>query len=151
AVRVNREGLVALLAGDPRLDVCALSPAADGVALQAAAADVVVIDASADCGPAAIRHVLANAQAPVVALGVSEDERDVIAFAELGVVGFVEREASLEDLVESICSAARAEASFPPRIATVLLKRVSSLAVRRTTPTVTALTMRERQVVQLIA
>jgi DNA-binding NarL/FixJ family response regulator len=66
-------------------------------------------------------------------------------------VGFVEREAELDELVASVECAARGEASFPPRIATTLLRRISSLAMRRASPEPNSLTARERQIVQLIA
>jgi two-component system nitrate/nitrite response regulator NarL len=150
-VRLNREGIAALLAAERTLRVSTLAPTAGGVPSRAASVDVVVIDISALGGPSDIRRVVGTFEAPIVVLGVPEDEHQVIAFAELGVVGFVEREAALEDLVASIVSAARGHASLPPRIATTLLRRVSSLAARRSSPEIAALTMREREVVELIA
>jgi two-component system nitrate/nitrite response regulator NarL len=76
----------------------------------------------------------------------------VIAFAEAGVLGFVEGGASVEELRSGIECAARGEASCPPRIATTLLARLASLTgVQRGVSEPTGLTRRERQIVQLIA
>jgi DNA-binding NarL/FixJ family response regulator len=150
-VRLNREGLAALLARDGRVRVAATTSTAEGIPQAAASVDVIVVDTVAHAESEAIREVVDNAPAPVVALGAPDDEQHVIAFAEAGVVGFVEREAELDELVASVECAARGEASFPPRIATTLLRRISSLAARRASPEPTALTARERQIVQLIA
>jgi two-component system, NarL family, nitrate/nitrite response regulator NarL len=144
-VRLNREGLAALLSRDGRVEVAAACPMADGLPGETPSVDVIVVDtAAAHAEPDVIREVVDGAPAPVVALGAPHDEQDVIAFAELGVVGFVEREAELDEFVASVESAARGEASFPPRIATTLLRRISSLATRRAPTERAALTARER-------
>jgi two-component system, NarL family, nitrate/nitrite response regulator NarL len=150
-VRLNRVGLAALLSRDGRLAVAATSATANGLPAAAASVDVIVVDTVAHAGLQSLRDVVDNAPAPVVALGAPDDEEGVIGFAELGVMGFVEREAELDEFVASIISAARGEASFPPRIATTLLRRISSLGTRRAPAESTPLTAREREIVQLIA
>jgi DNA-binding NarL/FixJ family response regulator len=150
-VRLHREGVAALLAGDKRLRVTALARPAADLAPWSNPPDVVIVDASADGGTESIRQITSAVRQPIVALGVPDEEQDVIAFAESGVLGFVEREASVEELVASVVSAARGEASFPPRIATTLLRRVSALAAPRRPADAAGLTGRERQIVQLIA
>ena len=145
-VRVSREALASLLATDERLDV---TERAIG-ARRSGAVDVVVVDASVDSTTATLPGAVGGADRPIVVLGAPEGERELIALAELGVVGFVDRDASLDDLIASVVSAARGEASFPPRVATTLLRAVSSRSVRRHSLDVSVLTMRERQVVDLI-
>jgi len=149
-VRLYREGIAALLALDDRLSVTTFVALDEGYVDWSSPPDVLVVDASVDGGTETIRSIARAHPEPIVALGVPDDERVVVAFAEAGVLGFVEREASIDDLVESIVSAARREASFPPRIATTLLRRVSALGASRV-PDVDALTVRERQIVELIA
>jgi two-component system, NarL family, nitrate/nitrite response regulator NarL len=150
-VRLNREGLAALLRRDGRLQIAAESSTADGLPGQGDSVDVVVVDTATHDGPLSMRAVVSTVQAPIVVLGAPDEERNVIALAELGVVGFVEREASLDELVAAVVSAAAGEASFPPRIATTLLRRVSSVAEQRVPADVSSLTVREREIVQLIA
>ena len=68
------------------------------------------------------------------------------------MLGFVERDAGLDELVTSIVCAARGEASFPPPIATTLLRRVASLSgAPGVSADVAGLTARERQIVEVIA
>jgi DNA-binding NarL/FixJ family response regulator len=64
----------------------------------------------------------------IVALGVREDEREVISLAEAGVDGFVPRDASLEDLSRAVECAARGETRCSPRVAGMLARRVATLA-----------------------
>jgi two-component system nitrate/nitrite response regulator NarL len=150
-VRVHREGIAALLASDERLRVTTLAPTADGLRWATVPADVVLVDASLDDVAERMRHVTGDTAVPIVALGVPDDEHTVVTFAELGVLGFVEREAAVGEVVSSLLSAARRQASFPPRVATTLLRRISSAAERRASGDASALTIRERQIVQLIA
>jgi two-component system nitrate/nitrite response regulator NarL len=146
---LHLEGLAVLLSRDPSLHVTTTTEVDKDLGRHAAAADVVIVDIP---GPDALQAIrlAADAGAPTVALGLPDAEHDAIAFAECGVLGFVEREASLDDLVATILSAARGEASFPPRIATALLRRVTSLGGRRAPADGKGLTHRERQIVQLI-
>ena len=150
-VRLHREGLAALIARDGRVTVTALAATAEGVSREAGSIDVIVVDTATYQEPERLRALADVVQKPIVALGVPTDERSVIAFAELGVLGFVERDASLDELVSSILCAARGEASFTPPIATTLLRRVTSLATPRVSADVTGLTARERQIVEIIA
>ena len=150
-VRLNREGLAALLRTDRRVRVATSCSTSDGLPDQGRSVDVVVVDTATHEGPLSLRTVVSTLQAPIVVLGAPDEERDVIALAELGVVGFVERDASLNELVGAVISAAEGEASFPPRIATTLLRRVSSAATQRVETNVSSLTAREREIVQLIA
>ena len=149
-VRLDREGLAALLSLDGRVEVAAVAPTSDGLPRAAAAVDVIVVDMGAHADSQEIRDVIDAAAVPVVALGAPDREQDVIALAQVGVVGFVEREAELDELVASVASASRGEASFPPRIATTLLRTISSGPPRARSES-PSLTARERQIVKLIA
>lgn len=146
-VALHLEGIAVLLARDERLHVGPPATPADPLDR---AADVVVVDTP---GPEVLESLRLAARdgASIVLLGVPDDEFDAIAFAESGVLGFVEHSASLDDLVTCIVTVAHGQASFPPRIATALLRRVASLASRRALPDAASLTGRERQIVQLIA
>jgi two-component system, NarL family, nitrate/nitrite response regulator NarL len=150
-LRLNREALASLLNRDGRLEVTEHAPAAEAVRLRQCPADVIVVDTAGNDGRDAVRRVAANADAPIVALGAPYEDDHVIVFAELGVLGFVERESDLDALVAAVAGAARGDAAFPPRIATTLLRRVSTLAARRRTVDAAALTVRESQVAELIA
>jgi DNA-binding NarL/FixJ family response regulator len=87
----------------------------------------------------------------IVALGIREDEREVISLAEAGADGFVSRDASLEDLSRAVRSAAKGETRCSPRVAGLLAHRVATLAQqifpeRADIP----LTKRQLEIVELI-
>jgi two-component system, NarL family, nitrate/nitrite response regulator NarL len=146
-LRVHREALAAALDDERRLRVKA--PAADSAFVRDA--DVVLVDAaSAEDGLELIRGLAEKTDAAIVVLGAPDSDRDVIAFAELGVAGFVERDAPLDELVSAVVTVAGGEGSVPPRIAATLLRGFSRPASRRDSPRGADLTMREREVVDLI-
>ncbi len=146
-LRVNREALAAMLDDERRLRVCA--SAADRVF--AHDTDVVVVDAaSAEDGLELVRGLSETTDAAIVVLGAPDADRDVIAFAELGVAGFVERDAPLDELVSAVVTVAGGEGSVPPRVAATLLRSFPRLANPRASPRGADLTMREREVVDLI-
>ena len=63
----------------------------------------------------------------VVALAIREEDSEVIACAEVGIVGYVPRNGSVRDAVDVICAAARGEAHCSPRIVGSLLRRIAAL------------------------
>jgi DNA-binding NarL/FixJ family response regulator len=148
-IRLHREGLATLLRRDGRLRVTAAVPTCEPVRRSA---DVVLVDTTAEDALEFVHRCVAADAGAIVAIGIPEAEERLLPFAEAGVLGFVEREATVDELVASVEAAARGEASCPPRVATTLLRRLNVL----TAPPVeesdsTALTARERQIVELIA
>lgn len=149
-VRLQREGLSALMDDERGLRVAASIATADE-ARAGGPYDVVLADASGPHDVAEIRRLAGEVDAPIVAFGVPDDDGDVIELAEAGVLGFVGRDATLEEFVAAVQSAVRGEASVPPRVATALLHRVRTPPSRLPSVDVASLTVRERQIVQIIA
>jgi two-component system nitrate/nitrite response regulator NarL len=154
-VRIYREGLAEVLAHRPGVAVVATSAGGrDSLErVRELGADVVLLDTSASGSLDVLRELTAGApHAKVVALGVSESEPDVVAYAEAGVAGYVTREQAVDDLIEAVVAVARGEAACTPRAAAMLMHRVSALAgqpngnVGRSV----ALTHREREILGLI-
>ena len=116
--------------------------------------EVALVDTAMPYGLAAVRGIVATApEVKVVALGIPERERDLIACAEAGIAGYVPREASVADLVAVLESVARGELLCSPRTAAALLRRVTALAAARPTASgvaLEALTPREREIVALL-
>jgi DNA-binding NarL/FixJ family response regulator len=149
-VRLNREALASYINSDGRIDIAHHAAFAEAVQTEVGAADVVLVDASQQRGAEAARRIVTWAKAPIVALAVPEDEAAVIALAEVGVLGFLEADADLDDLVAGIANAARNLATLPPRVATAVLGHVRGRAKPYGDDS-EPLTVRERQVVDLIA
>jgi two-component system nitrate/nitrite response regulator NarL len=146
-VKLYCEGLAQRLANSPLVvvemattwseayeKIRALHP--DVVLVDASSRDVLPhVDALRDAGPAQI-----------VAFAVGEDEGDVIACAEAGVSAFVERSASIDDLVAAVTRAVQGELALSPRTAAALFRRVGTLSRPYVMPRGMRLTAREREV-----
>jgi DNA-binding NarL/FixJ family response regulator len=156
AVRLYREGLCEIL--DRRNEIVILGMAAAGaeaarlITEVCPAPDVVLVDMSEPGRVDEARELLhAHPELRVVAITVPDREPDVIACAEVGIVGYATPEASLDQLVATIESAARDEMLCSPRIAAALVRRVGVLARSRTSAEPgTRLTGRELEIVRLI-
>lgn len=151
-VRLYREGLSALLGRMGRIVVVGAAASADeGIErVRGLQPDVVLLD-TAEGNVASARALLGPVpSARMVVLAAPESEEDVIALAEAGVLGYVTREQSLDDLVTTIESVARDEMVCSPWMATILVKRVQALAAERPRPT-HRLTAREAEILELVA
>src|SRR5689334_11431978 len=95
---------------DPRIaDVAAVGDAVDcRQALAQRLPDVLVLEAVADEALEVARSVRDSATG-VIALGVTEDEPEVLALAEVGVSAYVTREQPLNRLIDAIVAVARGE------------------------------------------
>ena len=151
-VRIYREGLALALSRVDDFHVVAIASrgAAALTDTRDASPDIVIVDMGAAGGIEVIR--LLRRELPdvkLVAFGVDDTEQDIIACAEIGIAGYVCREASSEELVANVRSAVRDEVICSPKIAASLFRRLASLASH--VPTADeALTMREREVLTLI-
>jgi two-component system nitrate/nitrite response regulator NarL len=121
--RLYREGLAGILSSRPGLVVTAAR--ADAASLGSDVIDVVVV-------------------------AVPDLEERVLACAEAGIAGYVTREASVEEVVSSVESAARGEASCSPQMTATLLRHVGRLAARRREETLADLTARQLEIVGLV-
>ena len=85
----------------------------------------------------------------IVALGMAENEAEVLNCAQLGIAGYVTRDASISDMLETIEAAARGEVHCSPKIAGSLFRRIATLSsTSRSKPS--ALTARESQILHLL-
>lgn len=153
-VRLYREGLAESLAKHRSLEVIGVALRPEDAVQKAAelAPDVVLVDHAMAESLRTIRLItetLPNVLA--IVLGVLESDEQVIACAEAGAAGYVTREASLDELVQTIESTARGELRCSARIAATLLRHVSHRAVGwRDKPERSPLTSRELEIVRLI-
>ncbi len=153
-VRFYREGLARYL--ETRAGVVVVGTAAtlpDAIALLARAERaVVLLDVVWAEDAAWAREIVAAVPGTrVLALGVPELERDVLAVAESGVVGYVGRDRSLPELLAAIEAATRDELTCSPAMAASLLQHVGRLAAdRQPRPAAAALTRRELEIVALL-
>jgi two-component system, NarL family, nitrate/nitrite response regulator NarL len=152
--RLYREGLTEVLGRDESLEVVAVvAHAADAIAVIARQlVDVVLLGLTPYDTRDATRTIsAAHPGARVVALAVDDSPDEVVPLAEVGVCGYVPRDAALSDLVRTLRSVVRGESPCSPAVAAGLLQRLAALAGngngRETTRQLTA---REQEVLSLM-
>jgi two-component system, NarL family, nitrate/nitrite response regulator NarL len=153
-VRIYREGLAEILTREPRVSVVATGvDRDDGLAqIRSSQPDVALLDLDVPdiCSLVSTTRV-EFPDVKVVALGMLEEDDDVIACVEAGAAGYVPRDGSVADLLRSVESAARGEMPISPKVAARLAKRVvmlsGALRLERHHP---SLTRREAEIAELI-
>jgi DNA-binding NarL/FixJ family response regulator len=147
-----RQGLTAVLAGVPDIEV--VGAVADGAmaaeAAVAAEADIVLMDLSMPGmdGVEATREVLAlRPHARVVVLTSFAEQARVLAALDAGAVGYLLKDTEPDDLIQAVREAAAGNAPISPRAALALLPQRGA---SRPTPSAN-LSPRERQVLTLVA
>jgi two-component system nitrate/nitrite response regulator NarL len=153
-VRVYRDGLAVVLRAQAGVEVVGTAPGPAEVLATALRTrpNVVLLDLAMEGDPGRVRAMANRLPAPVVVLGVEDEDADILAWVESGIAGFVTRDGALTDLVAAVKSAARGELHISPTVAYGMLRRLSALASepRAPEPTRVLLTQRELQVVRLI-
>jgi DNA-binding NarL/FixJ family response regulator len=119
--------------------------------LQEVRPDIVLLDVRVENGKPTLGALIPSLPGKVVAIGVVEAAEDVVACAEAGIAGYVPREGSLCDLLNTIDRVAADELPCPPRIAASLANRLAALSTHGSDgPAAAQLTNREREVLRLI-
>jgi two-component system nitrate/nitrite response regulator NarL len=114
-------------------------------------ADVVLVDVTSGEGLETL-HALAE-QFPgrrLIALGVRDDDAEVLACIEAGASGYVLRDATLAEVAEAVERSLRDEPMTSPHIVAMLMRRVAALAANGSRSGFDDLTTRELEVVELI-
>lgn len=151
-ILLYREGLAASLARDGRLEVVAVTDLGETLAAAARLEpDAVVLDASTAPGLALAKRLKgADPNLPLVGFGISETAADVIGCAEAGLVGFINHNGSIDELVKVVSDALRGEFTCSPRVTSILCARLARLA-DRSGRTPTSLTPREVEIAGMVA
>ena len=92
----------------------------------------------------------------VLALGLTEEKQHVLRYVEAGATGYVLKDDSLEDLIETVRAAQDGKVFISPQIAAAIMERLSGLArlfsdVENNITNATDLTARELEVLKLIS
>src|SRR4030095_6609729 len=92
----------------------------------------------------------------VLALGLTEEKQNVLRYVEAGATGYVLKDDSLEDLIETVRAAQDGKVFVSPQIAAAIMERLSGLArlfsdVENNITNTTDLTARELEVLKLIS
>jgi DNA-binding NarL/FixJ family response regulator len=91
----------------------------------------------------------------VLAFGLTEEKRRVLRYVEAGATGYVLRDDSLQDLIQTVRAAQDGKVFISPEIAAAMMQRLSDLAqmfsdVENSAADTAGLTPRELEVLELI-
>jgi two-component system, NarL family, nitrate/nitrite response regulator NarL len=128
-----REGIALTLTGRSAIEIAATAVSAEQTLdlVRRLLPEIVLLDMAMPQAFDAARRIAQLDRARVVALGIAEIEREVLACAEAGVAGYVPRAGSVHDAVAVIEAVARGEARCSPQIVGSLLRRIAALTAER--------------------
>jgi DNA-binding NarL/FixJ family response regulator len=153
-IRLYREGLMQLLSAREGLTVVGAESDGRSAAqrLDQTSPDVALVEIGLPDLEALTQALTTQPRTiPLVAIGIADSDTDVIACAERGFAGFVTRDGCVDELVATICGAAKGELPCSPRVAGTLMRRLGTLAAElKPAPSLARLTRRERQIAALM-
>lgn len=154
--RMMRDGLAALLRGEPDFDLVGEAPDGQG-AIQLARQlepDVLVTDLAMPGmnGIEAIRRVRSEAQAvQVLCLSVHADDRMVLAGIDAGAAGYVLKDSSFEELAQAIRKVMARQIYLSPSLVRIFVEGYRTRGAPVVASPFSQLTAREREIVQLFS
>jgi len=160
-IRLMCEMIASSLRDDTEIQIIGCATNLEEARAEGSHSDVILVSSALPNGGAlaVTRAFKSTPSVRVVVLGLPEAEPAILSFIEAGAVGYVCRENSREELLETIHSVYGGEARVSPAVAAALMARMTELADRvkqsnggaQTQETHPNLTEREGQVLALIA
>jgi DNA-binding NarL/FixJ family response regulator len=155
--RLVREGMTDMLNELPDVKVVFASTSLDTALLKQANPRVVLLDIGlhdTDCVDLAqtVRKEMTNAE--VIVMDLLPVHEEIAQFVNVGVAGFILKDATFEDFVGTIRSVAEGKPVLPPRMTGTLFSQIARVAVQRGQQAALEavhMTPREREVIALIA
>ena len=155
--RLVRQGISTLLSQLPDLEVVAGEGSGDTSLLKEANPQVVLLDLGLRNGDSLrvaqkVRKELPTSK--VIVMDLLPVHEDIVEFVHAGVSGFIMKDATLEDLANTIRSVAEGAHVLPPPMTGSLFSQIARAAIatgRPATLNAVRMTPREREVINLIA
>jgi len=157
--RLLREGIVAILNQQPDLAVVAVAEDASAALLRVPETKprVVLLDAGLGDHDShrLVEHIKQAApEARVVVMDLLPVPEDVVEFVKRGASGFIVKDATVDDFVQTIRSVAEGREVLPPALTGTLFAHIAQHAAGRPAAAMVGavrMTRREREIIDLIA
>ncbi len=155
--RLVREGIAALLGQWPDLEVVFSNEATEVPNLGVMEPQVILLDIGLRKGDSLRIAEQVRAEVPdakVILMDLLPVHEDIAEFVNAGVSGFIMKDATLEDLVQTIRTVATGAKVLPPAMISTLFSQIARDAITRAPDRAleaVRMTPRERQVINLIA
>ncbi|HOC47067.1 MAG: response regulator transcription factor [Syntrophorhabdaceae bacterium] len=154
--KIMREGLKALIEKQPDMEVAA--EARDGLEVtklaRKLAPQVIIMDIGMPemNGIDATRQVLSeNKDIKIIALSMHSDRRFVLEMLKAGASGYLLKDSAFEELVNAVHTVMTGQSYLSPRITDIVVKEYLYNLPKNESTVFTVLTVREREVLQLLA
>jgi DNA-binding NarL/FixJ family response regulator len=155
--RLVREGIAGLLNQVPDVKVVAGAPSGDMSLLRDVTPQVVLLDLGLRDGDSlriAERVKKEFPDSKIIVMDLLPAHEDIVEFVHAGVSGFIMKDATLDDLVNTIRSVSEGAHVLPPQMTGTLFSQIAKDAVAKGRPATmdsVRMTPREREVINLIA
>jgi RNA polymerase sigma factor (sigma-70 family) len=157
-MRLVSNVIASVLEDEPDIEVVGRAASVDEALALATESDVVLVSTRLpDDGALKLTSAIAEADpsVKVLVLGLGESKGRVLRYVEAGADGYVLKNDSVDDLLEHIRAAQKGKALVSPKIAAVLMTRVTELAqlfaeIESGINEAIDLTPREREILELI-
>lgn len=154
--KIIREGLRSLL--EKQVDMEVIAEAQDGFTavrlVQKLLPNVVIMDIGMPemNGIDATRQIVAETPAvKVIALSMHSDRRFVLQMLKAGASGYLLKDSAFEELITAIHTVMMGQPYLSPKVTDVVVKEYLHGLAKHETTVFTAITAREREVLQLLA
>ncbi|MEP6745225.1 MAG: response regulator transcription factor, partial [Gemmatimonadota bacterium] len=126
--RLVREGLAALLDKTGRCKVVATAASGDTALLRGSDPQVVLLDLGLQNGDSLriaeeVRREFPDAK--VIVMDLLPVHEDIVEFVNVGVSGFIMKDATLDDLVNTIQSVVEGKHVLPPQMTSTLFSQIA--------------------------
>ena len=155
--RLVREGITALLNQMPDFNVVAAGASVDAALLRDVTPHVVLLDLGLRNGDSLRMAERVKKEFPgakVIVMDLLPVHEEIVEYVNAGVSGFIMKDASLEDLADTIRSVAGGVNVLPPQMTGSLFSQIARDAVAKGRPIAlesVRMTPREREVIALIS
>ncbi|MBP1750516.1 MAG: two-component response regulator [Deltaproteobacteria bacterium] len=154
--KIMREGLKALIEKQPDMEVAA--EAQDGLAVTKLARklipQVIIMDIGMPemNGIDATRQIISeNKEIKIIALSMHSDRRFVLEMLKAGASGYLLKDSAFEELVNAVHTVMTGQSYLSPRITDIVVKEYLYNQSKSESTVFNVLTVREREVLQLLA
>lgn len=129
-IRLMCQVIAASLKSDPTIDVVGCATNLEEARATGSRCDVVLVSSALpNDGALAVTQAFKSLPSVgVIVLGLPESEPAILPFIEAGAAGYVCRENSADELLETIHSVSAGEARVSPAVAAAMIARMSELA-----------------------
>ena len=154
--RLVREGMTTLLNQVADFTVVAAEASAGSAMLKKAKSDVILLDVGLwddDSLRVAEMVLKEHPEAKVIIMDLLPMHEDIVEYVNAGVSGFILKDASADDLIETIRSVASGAHVLPPEMTSTLFSQIAKEALvkgRAVAMESVRMTSREREVIVLI-